>query len=379
MTILGTRPEVIRLSLVIKLLDECTEHILVHTGQNFDERLNDIFFGELAVRRPDILLSVSGSSFGLQAGQILARSEPLFVEHRPDRVLILGDTNSGLAGIVARRLGIPVYHMEAGNRCYDFSVPEETNRRIIDHVSSILLPYTDRSRENLLREGISAERIYVTGNPIYEVMEHFVGKIDASTALHDLSVKEKKYFLVTTHRAENVDIEFRLRSLVDALYLLHGRYGYPVICSMHPRTRSKAKQFGIDLKAPGVSFLEPLGFFDFVRLERSAFCVLSDSGTVQEETCILGIPNVILRDVTERPETIECGSSVLTGCNAQNILKAVEFVTQRARSWVPPKEYLLSHVSNTTVRILLGSPGSQNAAKPDAPYAVRPESSSMLS
>lgn len=354
MTILGTRPEIIRLSLIIKLLDAHADHVLAHTGQNYDERLSDLFFQELNVRRPDVFMNVSGATFGAQAGEILARSEALFLEHRPDRVLILGDTNSGLGAIVARRLGIPVYHMEAGNRCYDFRVPEESNRRIIDHVSSVLMPYTNRSRDNLLHEGISSDAIFVTGNPIREVMEHFADKIAASAALSNYCVQEKLFFLVTLHRAENVDVEERLRSSIEALALLHERYGFPVICSLHPRTRSKVKQFGVRLDRRGLRFVEPIGFFDFVRLEQSAFCVLTDSGTVQEETCILGVPNVTLRDVTERPETIECGSNVLAGCDVRTILNTVELVTQHNRTWQPPAEYLQPGVANAAVRVLLG-------------------------
>jgi len=354
MTILGTRPEIIRLSLIIKLLDEHADHLLAHTGQNYDERLSDLFFKELHVRRPDVFLNVSGATFGAQAGEILARSEAIFMEHRPDRVLILGDTNSGLAAIVGRRLGVPVYHMEAGNRCYDFRVPEESNRRIIDHVSSVLMPYTNRSRDNLLREGIASESIFVTGNPIREVMQHFAGEIAASAALTDYRVQDKLFFLATLHRAENVDVEERLRSLIETLALLYERHGFPVICSLHPRTRSKVKQFGVRLDRPGLRFVEPIGFFDFVRLEQSAFCVLTDSGTVQEETCILGVPNVTLRDVTERPETIECGSNVLAGCDARTILNMVELVTQHGRTWQPPAEYLQPGVANRTIRVLLG-------------------------
>jgi UDP-N-acetylglucosamine 2-epimerase (non-hydrolysing) len=354
-TILGTRPEIIRLSLIIKLLDDHANHLLAHTGQNYDERLSDLFFQELHVRCPDVFLNVSSTTFGTQAGEILARSEALFLEHRPDRVLILGDTNSGLAAITARRLGIPVYHMEAGNRCYDFRVPEESNRRIIDHVSSVLMPYTNRSRDNLLREGFAAENIFVTGNPIREVMQHFAEEIAVSAALANYGVQEKLFFLVTLHRAENVDVHDRLRSFIEALALLHERYGFPVICSLHPRTRSKVKQFGVNLDRPGLRFVEPIGFFDFVRLEQSAFCVLTDSGTVQEETCILGVPNVTLRDVTERPETIECGSNVLAGCDAQTIVKMVELVTHQGRTWQPPLEYMHPGVANTTVRLLLGA------------------------
>src|SRR5579863_8532444 len=254
MTILGTRPEIIRLSLIIKRLDEHANHVLVHTGQNYDERLSDLFFQELEVRRPDVFLNVSGATFGVQAGEILARSEALTLEHQPDRVLILGDTNSGLAAVVARRLGVPVYHMEAGNRCYDFRVPEESNRRIIDHVSSVLLPYTSRSRDNLLREGILADQIYVTGNPINEVIHHFSDKISRAQILSSLDLKEKQFFLVTMHRSENVDVENRLRNVVEALALLHEQYAFPVVFSLHPRTRSKATQFAIHLDRPGLHF-----------------------------------------------------------------------------------------------------------------------------
>lgn len=353
LTVLGTRPEIIRLCLIIKLLDQHCHHILVHTGQNFDERLSALFFKELRLRAPDIFLNVQGASFASQIGEILQRSEAIFQEQQPDRVLILGDTNSGLSAIIARRMGIPVYHLEAGNRCFDFRVPEESNRRIIDHLSSVLMPYTHRSRENLLREGIPADQIYVTGNPINEVMEHFAEEIASSTALQDHALEENRFFLVTAHRAENVDLEHRLRSLLDALVSLHERYRYPIICSLHPRTRSKAKKFGIPLAHPGLRFIEPLGFFDFIKLEQLAFCVLTDSGTVQEETCILGVPNVTLRDVTERPETIECGSNVLAGCDSETILNMVELVTQHRRSWDAPEEYLRPDVANTAVRILL--------------------------
>jgi UDP-N-acetylglucosamine 2-epimerase (non-hydrolysing) len=365
MTILGTRPEIIRLCLIIRLLDQHTEHVLVHTGQNYDDRLSGNFFRELNVRRPDIFLEVDSSSFGIQVGQILSRIEPLLLEHRPDRVLILGDTNSGLSAIVARKLQIPVYHMEAGNRCHDFRVPEESNRRIIDHLSSILMPYTNGSRENLLREGIRAENIYVTGNPIWEVIQHFTDRIAASTVLSDFQLMERKFFLITAHRAENVDVENRLRSLVDAMKSLHERYGFPVLCSLHPRTRSKAQEFGLNLDHAGLRFVEPFGFFDFVRLEQSAFCLLTDSGTVQEEACILKVPNVTIRDVTERPETIECGSNILAGCDAQRIVETVEMVTREPRNWRPPCEYLAPNVADTVTRILL-SHGPRTPTDPES-------------
>ena len=354
MTILGTRPEIIRLSLVIPLLDRFCQHILVHTGQNYDDRLSRVFFDELEVRKPDVQMGVRASSFGGQIGQILEQSEKLFLEHRPDRLLILGDTNSGLAAVIARRLGIPVYHMEAGNRCYDDRVPEEVNRRVIDHSSSVLMPYTNRSRENLLAEGFPGNRVYVIGNPIKQVIDKFSDKIAASSALEQLSLERGKFFLVTLHRAENVDVESRLRSLLDGLALLYEEFGFPVVCSLHPRTRSKLEAFGIDLKRAGLTFLEPLGFFDFVRLEQNAFCLLSDSGTVQEEACIFDVPNVTLRDVTERPETIDCGSNILCGSAASSIVATVRLVTGLRGTWKPPSEYLAQGVAETVGKLILG-------------------------
>ncbi|MCX6570940.1 MAG: UDP-N-acetylglucosamine 2-epimerase (non-hydrolyzing) [Candidatus Aminicenantes bacterium] len=354
MSIVGTRPEIIRLSLIIKLLDQYAQHVFVHTGQNYDDRLSALFFRELQVREPDVYMGVRGRGFADQVGQILAGCEPLFLEHKPDRLLVLGDTNSGLTALIARRLGIPVYHMEAGNRCYDDRVPEEVNRRVIDHSSSVLMPYTNRSKENLIREGIAGDRIYVTGNPIKEVIDYFSTNISSSTMLEEHEVEKGKYFLVTMHRAENVDIEERLRKLVEALEMLNKEYGYPVICSFHPRTREKVQRFGVDIKHKGLKFVEPLGFFDFVNLEKSAFCILSDSGTVQEEACILGIPNVTIRDVTERPETIECGSNILSGCDPKTILNLVNLVVAQKGLWVPPAEYLADNVSWTAARIMLG-------------------------
>ena len=354
MTILGTRPEIIRLSLIIRMLDEHADHVLVHTGQNYDDRLNGLFFRELGLREPDVNLGVQGTSFGDQVGQILARIEPLLREHHPDRLLVLGDTNSGLTAIIARRMGIPVYHMEAGNRCYDDRVPEEVNRRVIDHSSTVLMPYTNRSRENLLHEGIAGERIFVTGNPIKEVIDHYADRINASVILSDLKLEERKFFLVTMHRAENVDIPERLNSLLEGLAGLHQKYKYPVICSLHPRTRSKLAQHQTHFEERGLRFVEPFGFFDFVKLEQSAFCLISDSGTVQEEGCIFKTPTVTIRDVTERPETIECGSNVLSGCDPLSILSLTELVTRQTHSWEPPAEYLTAHVAATVCRLLLG-------------------------
>lgn len=354
MTILGTRPEIIRLSRVIPLLDQYAEHILVHTGQNYDQRLSDIFFNDLDVRTPDLYFGVRAESFAGQIAQIMEKSEEAFKKHHPDRLVILGDTNSGTSAIIARRMGIPVYHMEAGNRCYDDRVPEEINRRVIDHSSSILMPYTQRSRENLLAEGFANNRIYVTGNPIKEVLDHYQPKIDQSNILDELNLKKGQFFLVTMHRAENVDRKDRLTGLLDGLSKLHQEYNYPVICSFHPRTRSKAESFGLDINREGFHFLPPFGFFDFIKLTKSAFTIISDSGTVQEEACILGIPNVTIRDVTERPETIECGSNLLCGAEADFILRMVKLAQNRKGKWQAPDEYLVENVADTVSRIVLG-------------------------
>ncbi len=354
MTILGTRPEIIRLSRVIPLLDGHADHILVHTGQNYDERLSGLFFRELGVRDPDEFMKVKASSFAGQIGQILENSETLLLKHRPDRLLVLGDTNSGMSAIVARRLGIPVYHMEAGNRCFDDRVPEEVNRRVIDACSTVLMPYTQRSRENLLREGVPSDRVYVTGNPIKQVVDYYARQIRASDVLARLQLTPKKFFLVTMHRAENVDIEGRLKSLVQALAGLYTSRGFPVICSFHPRTRAKVISFGVDVAREGLHFVEPFGFFDFVRLEQEAFCCLSDSGTVQEEACIFGVPNVTIRDVTERPETIECGSNILAGAETESIRRAVALVIGQHDRWIAPAEYLCPSVAETVARIVTG-------------------------
>ena len=353
-TVLGTRPEVIRLSRVIEKLDRLCEHRLVHTGQNFDPSLSDIFFDELEVRQPDRYLGVRGATFATQAGQILEGCEAVFRAEEPDAVLLLGDTNSGLSSIVAKRLGVPVFHMEAGNRCYDDRVPEEVNRRVIDHSSSVLMPYTHRSKENLLREGIDARHISVTGNPIREVLTHYDEHISASAVHERLGLERGGYFLVTMHRAENVDIEARLEQLTGALSLVRQQYGLPVVCSLHPRTRDKMQAFGLEVGGGDVRYLEPLGLFDFIALERHARCVLSDSGTVQEECCIFGVPTVTIRDVTERPETVECGSNMLSGSDPERIIACVSAVLDRRPAWDPPPEYLVRDVSTTVAKIVLG-------------------------
>ncbi len=354
MTILGTRPEIIRLSRIIEKLDSHCTHILVHTGQNFDKRLSDVFFKELAIRKPDYFLGIRSTTFGDQIARILIETEKVIQLERPDKLLLLGDTNSSLSAIVAKRMGIPVIHMEAGNRCYDDRVPEEVNRRIIDHTSDILLPYTERSRANLIREGIPSDRIYVTGNPILEVINYYQDRINQSAILSQLNIMKGKYFLVTLHRSENVDIRKRLLEFMSAFSALSKQYNVPVICSLHPRTRDKIRDFTIDVNETAVHFHEPFGFFDFVRLEQDALCVLSDSGTVQEECCIFHVPNVTLRDVTERPETIECGSNILSGADHDMILGCVRVALSQPQTWNVPPEYLNEHVSDTILRQICG-------------------------
>ena len=354
MTIFGTRPEIIRLSLVIKILDQHCDHVTVHTGQNYHESLSDIFIRDLEVRTPDVHFGIRSSSFGEQIGQILGKADEAFAEHKPDKVLILGDTNSALSAIAAARRGIPVFHMEAGNRCYDNRVPEEVNRRIIDHSSSVLMPYTERSKENLVAEGIERERIYVTGNPINEVLEHFKDKIDGSTILKELNVEPFEYLLVTLHRAENVDLPNRLAMIFEGFARISEKFGKPILISVHPRTREKLEQFGISPDTEKIRLLEPLGFFDFVRLEKNSLAVLTDSGTVQEECSIFGIPNITLRDVTERPETLECGSNILSGAEPENIVRATELAISQPAGWTAPREYLATNVAQTVSKILLG-------------------------
>jgi len=354
MTLFGTRPEIIRLSVIIKHLDRFCEQVLVHTGQNFDENLSDVFFRELGLRQPDLYLGVQATDFAEQVGQIIAKSDQAMDQVRPDRLLILGDTNSGLAAIVAARRGIPVFHLEAGNRCYDDRVPEEINRRIIDHCSTVLMPYTHRSKENLLREGIERERIFVIGNPIYEVLNTYAAQIEASDILSRLDVQPAEYFLVTMHRAENVDDPARLERLLQGLALVADTYRQPMVVSLHPRTADKMRRFGLDAQSERVRLLTPLGFFDFVKLERNARCVLSDSGTVQEECCIFGVPNVTIRDVTERAETIECGSNILTGADPEMIVQAVDIVLNSSCAWTSPAEYVEEDVSTAVAKIVLG-------------------------
>jgi UDP-N-acetylglucosamine 2-epimerase (non-hydrolysing) len=355
MTILGTRPEIIRLSLIIRKLDQLSSrHILVHTGQNYDRSLSDVFFEQMHVRLPDYKVTLQSHTLGMQIGQMFSEVEKVIVKEQPDRILVLGDTNSALCALLGERMGIPVYHMEAGNRCYDSTVPEEINRKVIDSISSFNLPYTNGSRENLLREGIPPAKIWISGNPIFEVLQHYKEQINRSDILKKIGLDKNQYIVVTAHRAENVDNESRLKSIIEGVNLVAKQQGVPVVCSIHPRTRSRLTRFGIHAVHPLVSFAEPFGFFDFVFLQQHARCVITDSGTVQEESCLLGTPAVTIRQSTERPETVICGSNTLSGLDPNRIAACVELMSQSKFSWSHPEGYTDSNVSDKVVHFILG-------------------------
>jgi UDP-N-acetylglucosamine 2-epimerase (non-hydrolysing) len=345
MTILGTRPEMIRLSRIIPLLDTYTEHCLVHTGQNYDPNLRDIFYESLKMRAPDVF------SQRTNVPEILEFADDVMKDQSPDKVLILGDTNSGLSALMAKKRGIPVYHMEAGNRCFDDRVPEELNRRVIDHASDVLLPYTETGRQNLLREGIQPNRIYVTGNPIFEAMEWYAPAKMTPKIVESGSVKFKQYYLVTLHRSENLDDKNVLARILDSLHVLQKTTDCPVVLSVHPHLRDNVTKFNLSLK--NFMTFDPFDFPEFIQLERAARCVLTDSGTVQEECCILNVPCVILRNVTERPETIEAGSGVVAGHDYNSIVQAMQICTDIPVS-VIPSGYRRYDVGPTVVKILLG-------------------------
>lgn len=364
MTVVGTRPELIRLSLVFDRIAEAgIDHVLVHTGQNYDPRLSDIFFSELQLPTADVFLGIRSERVGEQIGRIIAESEAAMLEYAPDALLILGDTNSGLSAIAGARRGIPVFHMEAGNRCFDWSVPEEKNRRLIDHVSDWLLPYTARSREHLVDEGIDRARIFVSGNPITEVLEHFRPAWERSDVLDRLGLSAGGYLLVTAHRQETVDVAARLDALCRGFSLLASELGLPVIWSVHPRTRARLLASGLALDA-AIRLEEPFGFADFVALEASAACVVTDSGTVQEECSLLHVPAATCRDTTERPETIECGSNVLCGVEQpERMLRCVSAVIGADRSWESP--YARDHhVAERIVTYLLSGVGATPRPRP---------------
>jgi UDP-N-acetylglucosamine 2-epimerase (non-hydrolysing) len=367
--VLGTRPEIIRLSRVISRLDGLCELVVVHTGQNFDELLSDVFFRDLGVRAPDHHLGITGGSFAGRVGRIFEAVDELIDEVRPDRMLVLGDTDSAMSAYVAKRRGVPVFHMEAGNRCFDDRVPEEVNRRLIDHASDILMPYTERSRKHLLDEGFALARILVTGNPIKEVLDRHADAIAAASPLGRLGLDSGGYLLLTLHRQETVDDESRLRSVLAGAQRAAEAAGMAVLFSAHPRTRERLSAFGIVSDGDWLVSAGPLPFFEFVACEQQAACVLTDSGTVQEECCIFGVPAVTVRDSTERLETIECGSNILSGIEPAAIERCTNVALSREHGWwEPPPEYLAGDVSATVCSILLGHPTAGTAVQaPTAP------------
>ena len=322
-TIVGTRPEIIRLSRLIPKLDQYTDHVLVHTGQNSDPMLNDVFFDDLELRKPDYFLGVDTSSMGSVMGDTIKKSEEVLLKEKPDAVMILGDTNSSVAAIVAERMHIPVYHMEAGNRSFDANVPEELNRKMVDHVASFNLPYNDYSLRNLLAEGMHPKRICVTGSPIREIYEHYKDKIAKSKIVEELGLKKGEYFLVSAHRQENVDLPERLGKVLECLAAVRDEWKLPVLVSTHPRTRKRLEEFGTD-KVEGITFREPFGYLDYNNLQMNAKCVISDSGTISEESAIIGFPAVSLRDSIERPESLDAGSMVLSGLEPGNLLSSIK-------------------------------------------------------
>jgi UDP-N-acetylglucosamine 2-epimerase (non-hydrolysing) len=324
---------------------------MIFTNQNYDYSLSGQFFEELKIRKPDYTFNSAGGSFSGFLANALVEFEDVLITEKPDKILILGDTNSGLLSILADRHKIPVYHLEAGNRCYDKRVPEETNRRIIDHLSTYNLPYTENSKYNLLNEGFHKNNVFKTGNPIYEVLKLYEADINTSKILKTLKIKTGEYVLVTAHRAENVDNISHLSDIVQAVNDISKQF--KVIFSLHPRTKDKFKKFNIET-SDNVVLSQPFGFFDFVKLEKNARLVISDSGTVQEESCIFGVPAVTIRETTERQETIECGSNILSGTKYENIINAFEAILKRDNKWVAPPDYLIENVSDIVINILLG-------------------------
>jgi UDP-N-acetylglucosamine 2-epimerase len=354
MTIVGTRPEIIRLSEVIKACDRYFDHVLVHTGQNWDYTLNEIFFEELELREPDYYLGAVGDHLGETMGNIIAKSYEVLAKETPDALLILGDTNSALSAISAKRLKVPIFHMEAGNRCFDQNVPEEINRRIVDHISDINLPYTEHSRRYLLSEGIRKEHIFVTGSPMTEVLHKNMEKIQGSNVLSELNLEPRKYILVSAHREENIDNEKNFFSLMNALNHIAERYQLPIIYSTHPRSWKKIEERKFKFN-PLIRQLKPFGFFDYNKLQLNAFCTLSDSGTLSEESAILGFPAVLIRTSTERPEVLDKGTIVIGGITEKDIVQAVELSramwnNKEQRNLAP--DYLDENVSVKVVKII---------------------------
>lgn len=357
MTVVGTRPEIIRLSRVIAQLNATVDHVLVHTGQNYDRQLNEVFFEDLKLPDPDHYLNVDTTSLGTVLGETLIRTERVIQEEKPDALLVLGDTNSCIAAVMAKRLRIPVYHMEAGNRCFDENVPEETNRRLIDHVADFNLVYTEHARRNLLSEGLQPRRILLTGSPMREVLSHFRERIDESTILNELDLTPGSYFLVSAHREENVDNPERLRQLRSALARLADEYSLPVVVSTHPRTRKRLGDADELNTQADIRWLEPFGFHDYNNLQLNARCVLSDSGTISEEASILGFPAVTLRDSIERPEALDTSSIIMVGVTEDRILEGVgvAIASHTNAHGVLPAGYEVTNTSQRVVSFILST------------------------
>jgi UDP-N-acetylglucosamine 2-epimerase (non-hydrolysing) len=356
-TIVGTRPEIIRLSRVIPAMDAAFDHVFVHTGQNSDPNLSEIFFKELDIRKPDYYLDVDTSSLGSVLGDTLKKIEKVFIEHKPDGVLILGDTNSAISAVLAKRMQIPVYHMEAGNRSFDENVPEETNRRLVDHASDFNLPYTEHARQNLLSEGMHPRRVMVTGSPMREVLDFYRDKIDASDILTQLGMVKNEYFLVSAHRQENVDSPERLSRLLDSLKAIRSTWNYPVLVSTHPRTRKQLEALPGFSEISGIKFHEPFGFFAYIKLQMNAKCVLSDSGTISEESILLNFPAITIRDSMERPEALDVGGIIMSGLSTDGVLQGVNAAcfTDNDLPREIPQGYEVQDVSRRVVRIILST------------------------
>jgi len=356
MTVVGTRPEIIRLSRVMTRLDRDTDHVIVHTGQNYDYELNEVFFQELGLRAPDHFLQAAGGNAAETIGRVIISVDQLLAEVQPDAVLILGDTNSCLAVIPAKRRRIPVFHMEAGNRCFDDRVPEEINRRIVDHTADINLPYSAIARDYLLAEGLPPDRVIKTGSPIFEILTHHRAAIDASTALNAMEVEPNAYFLVSAHREENVDSERHLRRLAGSLNAVAQAYKLPILVSTHPRTRNRIEQFGLSFD-PLIRLLKPFGFLDYNALQLNARAVLSDSGTISEESSILNFPALNIREAHERPEAMEEGAVMMTGLGEERILQGLAILENQPREADRliriPADYAVPNVSDKVVRIIL--------------------------
>lgn len=358
MTVVGTRPEIIRLSRVLDALDasEAVEHIIVHTGQNYDYELNQIFFEDLGLRKPDCFLEAAGKTATETVGNILIKIDPLLEELKPDAFLVLGDTNSCLCAIPAKKRHIPIFHMEAGNRCFDQRVPEETNRKIVDHTADINLTYSDIAREYLLREGLPADRIIKTGSPMFEVLNHYLPEIKKSDVLSRLNLEEGKYFVISSHREENINSEKNFRGLMDSLNAIGEKYGYPIIVSTHPRTRNMIEKMKIEMR-PEIQFLKPLGFHDYNALQMHSYAVLSDSGTISEESSILNFRALNIRQAHERPEAMEEASVMMVGLSPERILQGLVQVMQQKtgeeRNFRKVADYSMPNVSEKMVRIII--------------------------